>query len=124
MNPVELAMHVANTKAFIEEDAVDVILERPGRVSNGAGGFRETPPFHLPSQRVRVITLTAGSVGGVERLTLSSNRLVVPDYVVLGIPELNVQRGDRLSLWGKTFEVVFVNDRPLYERKAEVAVIG
>lgn len=105
------------TRKFIGENPVDIVLTRYTKVNDGAGGTRTTNE-DLPAQRMRVIAQR--SAVAIERRTIGGVT-VTPDLVLQGMPETDVVRGDTFTYNGVLMEVVWVHVFG-YEKLAEVTI--
>lgn len=113
---VEIKVQRELTHAFIIADPRIVVLERSARVPDGAGGYRTPPPIPVTGQVMRLIPLGDGAP---ERHTLDG-RIVEPTYKLLGEFDADMLRGDKFTLSGVRYEVVFVSENTAYETKGEV----
>lgn len=109
-----------NTKAFIDADYKDIILNRVTRVSNDAGGFTEDEA-PVASQRMRLIP-QQGNMSPL-RETLDGEA-VQPDYVLLAEWNADLMRWDTFTDSGRRYQVLFVHEKSSYERKGEVKYLG
>lgn len=116
----ELTYLRLNTKAFIDADYKDIILNRVTKTDNGAGGYteEETP---VEPQRMRLIP-QQGNMSPL-RETLDGEA-VQPDYVLLGEWNSDIQRWDTFTDSGRRYQVLFVHEKSSYERKGEVKYLG
>lgn len=114
----EAAVQRQLTAWFIAADVEAVVLERPTKTSNGAGGFKKTFAPLAP-QEMRLIP--QGS--GVER-NLEDGRVVASTHVLMGNYGADMLRGDTFSLGGRDYEIVFINENREYEVKGEVILVG
>lgn len=121
MRDAEVVAQRAITRAFIDADAEDVVINRSVRVPDGAGGWVRNPPGLLSPQRCRIIPSTSSRQ--VERTTLDG-RVVVPSAILMGDLTLNVEIGDRFVRWGVEWEVVHVHERNEYQTKADIVRNG
>lgn len=120
--PAELEVLRKQTKAFIEEYPLDIILQRNVATPDGAGGTKLTPgPLPGGSQTFRQIT--QGTSTGVFRRTLDGEE-VAPDFVLLGEYDADVKSGDWYTKDGAKHEVVYVREDRRYESWAEVKYRG
>lgn len=105
------------TKQFIGENPVDLVITRNVRTSDGAGGF-VTAPTNLSPQTVRLVPVN--KLASIQRTSVSGS-MVVPDLTVIGEADLDIQRGDTFTYNGIKMQVVWVNVLG-YEKTAEAAV--
>lgn len=105
------------TKEFIDENPTDLATVRNTRTPDGSGGYT-TSPTDVPAQRVRLVNQARGV--STERRS-ASGAVVTPDIVVVGMPDLDMQRGDTFTHEGVKMEVVWVT-RLLYVTHVEVAM--
>lgn len=116
----ELAAQRLLTKAFVNADYLTVTLYRGQVTSDGAGGTVVGAPAPLAPQRMRLIPLADGAQ---ERMT-ANGRAVTPSYMLLGLYDADMERGDQFTVNGRRYEVVFLNENQQYEKKGEVAYRG
>lgn len=109
-----------NTKAFIDADYKDIVLNRVTRADNGAGGYTEAEA-PLAAQRFRLIP-QQGNMSPL-RETLDGEA-VQPDYVLLGEWNSDMQRWDTFADGNRRYQVLFVHEKSTYERKGEVKYLG
>ena len=112
-----VAIEREQTRKFIAENPVNVVLTRRTKVADGAGGSRDTT-LALPAQRMRAIPQRSGV--SVERRTVNGVT-VTPDLVLQGEHNCDIQRGDWFTYNGIAMEVVWVTTLP-YEKLAEVTM--
>lgn len=110
-----LAVEREQTEQFIDQRASSVVLSRPVRADDGAGGSTSTLT-PLPAQKARFISQR--SAVSVERRTVGGVT-VKPDMVLMMLWDANVRRGDVFTYQNLTMEVVWVHDLD-YEKLAEV----
>ena len=113
----ELAIQRQLTATFIDADAIEVVLMRPTWTDDGAGGTVEGPLETQPVQRMRLIPLGDGAQ---ERFT-ANGEAVTPSYMLMGLHTANMERWDQLTVNGRRYSVVFINENQQYEVKGEVA---
>ncbi len=119
LRPAELKAQTRVTRMFIEADARDVILLRRTRTDDGAGGIEVGDPVEQFPQRMRLLPQEDGAT---ERTT-SEGESATPQYMLMGLPDANMQRYDEFVLDGVRYEIVYVDDRK-YELKGEVIRLG
>jgi hypothetical protein len=114
----EAAVQRAVTRAFVDADAESVVLNARVKVSNGAGGYRweESP---RPAQVCRLNPLSEGA----ERMS-SDGRLVQSTHTLVGYYGTVMDRFDRFTLGGRTYEITYVYENREYQTKAEVIHVG
>lgn len=114
----EAKVQRAITKAFVDADAEQIVLNRRVKVDNGAGGYRweESP---RPVQTMRLNPLSEGG----ERLN-SDGRMVQSTHTLVGYYGSVIGRFDRFVLNGRPYEVTYVFENNEYQTKAEVVYIG
>jgi len=89
---IETLMGRANTRALIAEDPRDLVLHRPTRTPDGAGGF--LPGFSsLPSQRFRIVPLS-GLVWDRSTNTADEGLLADVTHQLIGDANADVKKGD------------------------------
>lgn len=112
------AEHIAATQMFIDANPDSITLNRPTRGSDGAGGTVTTKTTTVSAQTMRLVALNQRSASET-RITVDGE-MVVPTYALVTLPSADVRVGDQFTLDGKLYEVVFVQDRPGWRRRAEV----
>lgn len=117
----ELRAQRRNTRAFIDADPFTLRLQRVGQLTpDGAGGYeRPRGGATLPVQIVKMIPVQ----NGLLRRT-NEGEEVVTTHVVVGMPDLDIERGDWFWIGGEKIEVSFLYPENGYERRAECAGRG
>lgn len=118
ISEAELELQKGITTAFILADAEEVVLNRPPKVSDGAGGFRfdynnmealaEAYARMIP-QNDRTTEYTAGD-----------GRRAVSEWIILMEADADIKRYDRFVWRGVLWEVAQVHTKPDYETKGDV----
>jgi hypothetical protein len=93
------------TRKFIAEDAVEVVLTRGTRTPDGAGGFTIANPAPLLPQTMKVIQIA--SAAAVERKSVGGE-VVRPDIKLLAEWDADIQMGDTMEWNGLILEVVWM----------------
>jgi hypothetical protein len=89
---IETLIGRRNTRALIAEDPRDIVLNRPTRVSDAAGGF--LPGLSsLPSQRFRIVPLS-GLVWDRSTNTADEGLLADVTHQLIGDADADVKKGD------------------------------
>jgi hypothetical protein len=112
------AEHVAATQLFIDANPNSFSLQRPGRVSDGAGGWTEGTPIELGEQTMRLVGLSQLSTQA-ERVS-SDGHIVRATFALVALPSADVAVGDRFTFEDKVHEVLFVSTHPEWRKRAEV----
>lgn len=116
----EARVQKALTDAFIAADVSTITLIPAEFVSNGSGGRKRNDlPARLP-QSMRLIPQDANAA---ERETLDGS-VVQPNYMLLGVWNAAMTRGDRFTNSGTRYEVVYVHEKRDYQTKGEVITRG
>lgn len=115
-------MHRKQTAAYINQNAIEVVLRRGKWEADGKGGTLKAPPLPLPSQVCRMVAI--GLVRAVTERTTADGRVVVPSYVLVGMPEFDVEVGDIFTYDDRDYEVVNVSRLPEWRTQAEVVNHG
>lgn len=119
---LELAVHRANTKAFIDADPRSIVLVRSVPVPNGSGGSLPGVPAPQPAQTMRLMPVDA-TVATERRLEDGS--VLKPSWTLLGEHTADMKRGDTFSLPdGTTGEIAYVQEKRTYQVKGEVVSRG
>jgi hypothetical protein len=116
MDPAELELQTAATRAFILADPEDLVLLRKTKTPDGAGGFVGTAEASLATQVARLIP----QFDAVPELTGSDGRLAVPEWVLLMEPGSDIQRYDRFWWNDIQWEIAQLHYKPDYEVKGDV----
>ncbi len=125
MTPAELEIHQRNTLAFIQADPVTLTLSRREKVPTDAGGYVWQDDVPVGAQTFRMIPASDSA----PEVKTSSGRLTLPSFVLMGVHDANMQRWDKFTINGETYELAS-DIRPLhsvesvYERKADAAKIS
>lgn len=122
MRQIEEIMGRRQIQAIIAADSISVILYRSPKISDGAGGFKLGPPVPLEPQ-------TAALIPFKRRMTeflVNTEMGDVPDlpFVLLGMPTLNVERGDTFTWLGDHFKVETIDIKTNVRVAAHVDYFG
>jgi hypothetical protein len=110
------ALHLKQTEAFINENPVDVVVTRRTKQANNSGGWKWTNPQNLDPQTMRKV----GTTTPVSRET-ADGKTVLPNAVMIALPDADLQIGDLFTIEGRDHEVVWVDsDHPPWRLRAEV----
>jgi hypothetical protein len=119
----EYELNVANTKAFIDADPSMITVMRDVMISDGAGGKkRGTPVTVRVDEIVRMIPQGADNATSNPITQTTNGSLDRPDFVLLGMPGLALQRNDYFDWREDTWKILSIRQSPAYETKADVAV--
>ena len=116
----EARVQKALTDAFIAADSVQITLIPAEFVSNGSGGRKRNDLLPRLPQSMRIIPQDANAA---ERETLDGS-VVQPNYMLLGVWNAAMTRGDRFTNGGTRYEVVYVHEKRDYQTKGEVITRG
>lgn len=89
--------------ALIRSDAVDIVLNRKTKVDDGAGGWKYGPSTPLKSQTVAIIPLKRRMTEFLINTELGD--LPQLPYVIIGYPDLDVEKDDTFTWQGDKFTV-------------------
>lgn len=119
ISDAEMAVHVANTRVFIEAD-VEVIQfqHAAGKVTTPTGGRVDVPGALSEPQRVRMIHQPFAD--RVKRADDTNGKRELPEHVVLGMPDADFQKGDVFEWRGQEWKIEAIHDKPDYIRKGDV----
>lgn len=98
-----------STEHFIDENPSDVVFVRSARIRTSAGGYKDGPPALLPPQRVRLV---AQSGYLADQRVGAEGDVSVPRFVVVGLPEVDMKKGDTFVHGDETFRISKVNTSP------------
>lgn len=113
-----LALHIKQTQAFIDENSDDIVIIRRTKQDDGAGGYTWSAPVDLPPQRMRKVG--QGRIGALTQRTTEDGRVLLPSAVLVALPDADVQRFDHFTLGDVDHEVLWVNTLPEWRLTAEV----
>lgn len=105
-----------STEAFIAENPIDVRFRRGTRTKTSAGGFVTSAPTPIPPQTVRLVSQRGYLVD--QRLN-ESGEVSVPRFVVVGMPDVDMKRGDLFDHEGETFRIGRINTSPPWAKRGE-----
>lgn len=115
-NP-ELELQITMTEAFILADAVELQLLRREKQPDGSGGYTFTDP--VPLDNVQTFRLIPQS-DKVPEISTSDGRRANPEFVLLAMPDADLQRYDLFDWAGDRWEIAQIHLKPDYERKGDV----
>jgi hypothetical protein len=105
-----------STELFIDENPIDVVFRRSSRVKTSAGGWTDGSPTTLQPQRVRLVSQHGYLVD--QRLGAEGD-VSVPRFTVVGLPGVDMKRGDVFEYGGETFKINRVNTSPPWAKRGE-----
>lgn len=108
-----------NIKAFIERDPTSTVVTRRTFSKTSAGGKKWTVVGDLPAQSFRFVPARTINAEQAVRTT-QDGRQVIPEWMVVGMPEADLVMGDLLKANGKQYEVVFKTAVPSWRTVYEV----
>lgn len=107
------------TLAFVLADAEEItIAPREGRISDGAGGWVAQQGAPMLPLTVRLIPQS----DKVPEAVALEGRRPIPEYILMAMPGVNIERYDTFEWRGRTWQVSHVHDKPEYEFKADVVI--
>lgn len=112
----EYNLQVAVTQAFINADPTTIVLTPRSRIGDGAGGFRITVGAPRPPATIRLIPVS----DVVPEQMSSEGNYAAPTFRMLAMPDLEIDRYDRFSWRGHTWEITHISLKPEYEKKGDV----
>lgn len=89
---IETLIGRKNTRALIAEDPRDIVLNRPTRTPDGAGGYL-MGDSSLPAQRVRIVPLS-GLVWDRSVTTPDEGRVPDITHQLVGDAKMDIRKGD------------------------------
>lgn len=119
LRAAELKVQTRLSAAFIDADARTVVLQRRTRTSDGAGGTSVGEPVAQFPQRMRLLPQEDGATARAN----ADGESATPEYMLMGLPDCNMQRFDEFTLDGIRYQVVYIDNRQ-YEVKGEVIRLG
>lgn len=104
ISPDEVRWRRNGTREMIKGNPISIVLLRPNRIDDNAGGSYAGTPVPQTAQEFRIIAQdlrvpVVRTVDGTE---------VQPQYVLLGYYDANILRGDTFQLAGIEYTVVWV----------------
>lgn len=120
LSATELSLQMKTTSAFIEHDAVDLIINRRSRIDDGEGGVVVGPESPVGMVRARLIPQS----DKVPEVSTSDGRLLKPEFVLLCMPGQDMERYDVFSWHGGEWEIISIHEGPEYEMKGDVVHRG
>jgi hypothetical protein len=122
MKITEDAAQLRITNQLIRRFGRDIALVRPaGWVSDGAGGrIRSGTETLLPPVR----RFFSGTVPNNDFRIRAQGERQVGRFVLIGLPDDDIQQGDYWIDGTTTYRVDYVHDYPRYETRAEVVAVG
>lgn len=130
MRYAEQRMWQAQTQAFILQDPVMLVLNRPvsDSVRNDSAGGRlpfeeagESNP--LAAQQVRIIPARSRSTS-LTYITPVGEVIESKDKILIGMPSLDVRAHDWFTWMGKAFVCVFIEPDRTYQTKVQLDLLG
>lgn len=117
---VELAVLRKQTKSFIDENPISILLLRTVKSSDGAGGTTSAPadPAVDPQTFRKIIQTKGNDARDID------NERVRPEFVLIGLFDADIKSGDRFMLNAIKYKVEYVRDDRRYETWAEVVLDG
>jgi hypothetical protein len=112
------ATHLDLTQWFINENPDDIVIQRRTRVPDGEGGFTFSAPTLLPSQVMRKVQ--RGNISDVVQMVNSAGQVVIPSYILIAMPDADIQVFDLFTLDGRLHEVMAITNRPRWRIQAEI----
>lgn len=117
-----------HTKILIDQFPTEITLKRPpAQVEDGQGGRSRpsTPPTTLAPQEVFVSGLNSnGRSQTAARWDITEQgELFLTRFIIIGMPELNVQEDDWFEFMGRKFYIQNVFPDRTYETKCEAVTL-
>lgn len=109
MDQVEQLMMRRSVGAFIGADEVSITISRPQKVDAGNGGWVEGSPTVLPAQLFRLVPFKRRLTH--QEANTQDGPIPVLPYVLVGRPDVNVQRDDEFTFNGRQCKVVGVEPK-------------
>lgn len=123
-NRVELVMQKRQTRAMIDADPSEVRFVRTKRTQSQVDGSWIDDPITLDPQRITWLYAYIGRRGRQNEPYNESMRAVPYEKdTILGMPDLDVERGDTFTLDGIEYRVSFVYNNREYEKTANVETV-
>lgn len=113
------AMRRAQTEALIDQKPSDVVLTRPTWLSDGAGGRTKSGASTLPPQKMRLVPASPITNQENQARVTADGRMVTPNWLLIGLPEQDIEPYDFATVLGHEIEVVGVSNVPTERLVAE-----
>lgn len=111
------------TKAFIDQNPVEIVMTPRHRERTAAGGFQWVD--HRPRSPQVMTLIETGGVGGIPRPTITQDGIDrVIEFQLLAEHDARMERYDVFEHDGKEWEVVELYHDNGYERRANVTRRG
>lgn len=105
------ALRRAQTEALIAQKPSAVVLSRRPKVSDGAGGTVKEVAIDLAPQTFRLVPADPVTNDSGARVN-SLGKQVTPTWLLIGLPEQDMERDDRCTVLGHLLEIVYVSNVP------------
>lgn len=119
ISPAELAVQRRLSAEFIAADAQTIVLQRPTRTPDGAGGTTVGTPVPQAAQVFRLLPQEDGATAR----TTSEGESATPEFMLMGYWDCNMARFDEFAIGSRRFQIVYIDDRQ-YEIKGEAIFLG
>lgn len=116
---IERIMARRQIKAIIDSDPVDVMFTRVSMIPDGAGGYKRGTPTPIAAQTVTIIPFKRRFSEMMINTELGD--VTEYPYTIVGMPGLDVQRGDIFTWAGDQYEVHQID--PMHQDVRVVAQI-
>lgn len=103
---IELKVMRRVVQGFIRADEIEIIFTRPTKVQSDSGGWTEGSPIVLDAQKFRVVPFKRRLVH--QEANTQDGAIPLVPYVLVGRPDVDVQRDDEFDWNGKHCKVVGV----------------
>lgn len=119
IRPAELEVQRKLSAEFIAADAQTIVLQRPTRTPDGAGGTTVGTPVPVTAQVFRLLPQEDGATAR----TTAEGESATPEFMLMGYWNCDMDRFDEFTIDGRRFQIVYIDDRQ-YEIKGEAIFLG
>ncbi len=95
-----------------------MVFTRTTRVKTSAGGWIDGTTVAGTPQTVRVVAQSPG------RRVTADGAVVIPKYVVIGMPDADMKKGDVFTWEGDVYRIFDVNNTPAWAKRGEAIEHG
>jgi hypothetical protein len=115
-DPAELSELTKTTEDLIEEDSIDIDLQRTEDVRTPSGGVKKGQPIDVPVQRLHFAAVMTDPRNAISE---HGDRMVA-GHVLVGMPDADIKEGDTFAFGTRKFRVNEVHPDRSFETRAWV----
>lgn len=124
MDARELAIHIENTKAYIDHKPSSIALTPVTRTPTASGGYKTEDATPRSTQTFRIIEIANNTSSTPPVLTTTDGKQRSVEFMLLGLPTAVVAVDDHWTADGREWRVGDVVRSNLYEIRALVVERG